>query len=90
MIEAAERVPICKHCREPIMPDERNVSGRHYECSTALLHGGLYHQQRLCSCYLEEGYRPPDPPSLTPRDAARVAAVHYWRSRGIRMAPIIT
>ena len=86
---ALERLPICKHCREPIEPGQRNISGRHYECACALVNGGLYHQRRLCSCFVAEGYRSPDPPSLTPREAARVAATYFHRSQGRRCVPIL-
>lgn len=48
----------------------------HYECWFRTIVGGLNHQLGLCTCC--GGALPPDPPELTPRQAA-IAAYQYNR-----------
>lgn len=49
----------------------------HYECHLRGIVGGINHQMGNCTCC--GGTEPPDPPDLTPREAAH-AAVSYWNA----------
>lgn len=79
----------CAHCGEPMLDGEKVAlsMGMHDSCATALLVGGLNHQLERCSCYLRRGYLPPDPPSLSLREAARVATIYFHRNAGFRCEP---
>jgi hypothetical protein len=50
----------------------------HRDCSLRMVVGGVNHQIGRCSCC--GGTEDPDPPGLTIREAARVAALHYRAS----------
>ena len=73
---------VCGFCHEPL--DGAGDSGMvmnmasHHECAFRAIIGGLNHLKGNCSCC--GGTEPPDPPGLTPREAARVA-VEFWRER---------
>jgi hypothetical protein len=49
----------------------------HYECHMRRLIGGVNHQLHLCFCPGCAGVLPPDPTSMTRREAAS-AAVDHW------------
>lgn len=80
--------PACPWCAEPVASDQPSsillvglqagVSPEpvHMDCLIRLVLGGVNHQQGLCACF--GGSLPQDPPSLSKREAARVAAT-YWR-----------
>ena len=69
----------CARCQEPVGPAEVGMpmhSGwMHRDCVIRLIVGGVNHQRGLCLCC--GGDQPPDPPSLTEREAATVAAKYY-------------
>jgi len=76
---------ICAYCGEAIVGEAetiphvesgRDVELRHYhrECRTRMIMGGLNHLMGRCTC--SGGTEPPDPPELTPRQAA-LAACNY-------------
>lgn len=77
--------PLCPHCGEPVLPDERQKQDAcrrrwHLECLFRAVVGGVNHLEGRCSCY--GGDRPgecrdPDPPGLSPREAARTALA-WW------------
>jgi hypothetical protein len=74
----------CPHCSEPIASTDRLAPGYlyqsvHWECGLRAVIGGLNHQQGKCSCC--GGAEPPDPPDLTPRQAARAAADWFASTR---------
>ena len=47
----------------------------HTDCLQRMVVGGVNHQRQICTCC--GGSVPPDPPSLSRREAARVAAMHF-------------
>lgn len=71
---------ICRYCNEPVEHDSRLVANAitHRECAVRSIIGGLNHLKGLCSCC--GGTLPPDPPELTPRQAA-IAACEHWEKR---------
>jgi hypothetical protein len=50
----------------------------HEECFFRILVGSVAHQMQACPCY---GGTVEDPPSLSKRDAARLAYHHFKRDR---------
>lgn len=79
----------CAHCAEPIgLHDDGllipsfDVNATHYpfhyECHLRMVVGGLNHQLGCCTCC--GGVHPPDPPGMSLREAARLAA-SYWSAR---------
>lgn len=60
---------------EVLMPAGRTDAPVHADCFARMTIGGIYHQQCLCTCF--GGALGQDPPSLSRREAARVAATHY-------------
>lgn len=72
----------CTWCEEAIGADDIgtiNAAGQvtHYECGLRAVIGSLGHQTRRCSCY---GGDEEDPPGLTRRQAAIVAAQYHHRA----------
>jgi hypothetical protein len=77
----------CLWCDDPIGPDANGfmlglITPRgielkpwHHECYLRMLVGGLYHQQRRCTCY--GGYLQSDPAEMTIHEAALAAAAFY-------------
>lgn len=66
---------VCTPCGEPIAEDDSGTfwgDGKpvHIECWLRMGVGGPNHLLRKCSCY--GGDQPPDPVSLSMRDAARM------------------
>lgn len=76
----------CELCGEPILPGDRvsvvtfNGEQVHHECGFRSAMGGANHQRRTCPCF--GGTDEPDPPGLTPRDAARAALAAYYEMGG--------
>jgi hypothetical protein len=70
----------CTGCGEPILPHERLDPNfpdqpRHWECGLRSACGGVNHMLKQCSCC--GGSYPPDPESLTRRQAAKAAAAVF-------------
>jgi hypothetical protein len=77
----------CPWCDEAVLPGEPThamphmetggamVRHWHWECSMRAVIGGLNHQLGKCSCC--GGTEPPDPPFMTPRQAALAAVEHF-------------
>ena len=75
--------PICIHCHEDILPQERapiHGGPLHRECAIRIIVGSIGHQCKLCHCY---GGEVEDPPGFTLREAARLAMDYHveveWR-----------
>jgi hypothetical protein len=71
------RFDICVFCDEPVTLMDRlapgYVNGKvHWECGLRQVVGGVNHQRQTCSCC--GGTDLPDPPGMTPREAAKAAA----------------
>jgi hypothetical protein len=70
----------CLHCEETFDDGEQPgfiPSGTyHLDCMLRMVVGGVNHQRGTCSC-CSGGQDPPDPPSLSKREAARVAATYF-------------
>lgn len=69
----------CFHCNEPVLEEGEEATdiadGRlHRECHIRMVAGSLGHQSGLCSCF---GGEMEDPPGLSVREAARVAASYF-------------
>lgn len=74
----------CLYCEESIGPDDSGVMmpvlgldaldlvPEHVECFLRCLYGGFNHQLGRCLCC--GGTEPADPPGLTKREAAKLAA----------------
>ena len=64
----------CQWCHEPVLPadtvDEFD-SSFHYECRLRAVMGSAAHLLKECSCY---GGDREDPPGMTRREAAKLAA----------------
>jgi hypothetical protein len=83
---------ICFWCEEGICPDEdgflvdvftttgHRVLPIHAECNFHRTVGGIYHQQRRCSCF--GGKLAGDPDDLSVREAAALAMEYYTNNRG--------
>lgn len=95
---ATPTTEVCRRCHEPIMPHEdgfalpvlglpRAWDYLHYECYLRTIIGGLNHQKHLCICYSCGGALPPDPPELSPRDAARAALAYSQGHREVVETP---
>jgi hypothetical protein len=74
----------CIQCGEPFEADDSgwlycNGPAVHLECGMRSVIGGVNHQLGLCICC--GGHLDPDPPGLTPREAAR-AAWKVFRAKG--------
>lgn len=63
--------------RAVMRQDGWTLQGMHRYCALRAVVGGLNHQLKRCHCC--GGHEPPDPPSLTTREACRVAAIHWLR-----------
>lgn len=65
----------CDWCDEPILPDESThqlVNAiMHKECFARAILGSIAHLRGTCACY---GGDEDDPPGMTKREAARMAA----------------
>jgi hypothetical protein len=59
---------------DPAPPEQRITD--HLDCMLRMVVGGVNHQRGTCSC-CSGGQDPPDPPSLSKREAARVAATYF-------------
>ena len=84
LVEAVADGVTCSHCGETftdtggvLLPASGPPAPLHHECLTRMLVGGLYHQLGLCRCC--GGHEEADPPSLSKREAARVAAIYHGR-----------
>lgn len=83
LIETLVATATCTNCGEPFGDDGGVVwpakSGPpvavHRECMIRMVMGGVNHQRGLCTCC--GGTEWPDPPSLSTREAARVAWMYY-------------
>lgn len=83
---------VCLFCDESIVAGDdlaRNLIGTekgprlaHEECAVRSIIGGVNHLQGNCTCC--GGTMPPDPPGLTPRQAARAAYDVWMRKRTCR------
>lgn len=81
----------CLWCREPLRDGESisrvpvhtpvGVRHQHTECAIRSLVGGINHLNGNCQCC--GGNLPPDPPFVSRRWAARIAA-QAWRARNPR------
>lgn len=73
----------CQWCGEPIMPGDLVHSqlgnDMHYACAIRSVVGPVGHLEKKCTCYVKDGTAEHDPPGLTPRQAARLAA-DLWNS----------
>lgn len=83
LVESLAADARCVHCDEPfdqsgglVMNAEGAPRPIHADCMLRMVVGGVNHLRRTCWCC--GGEDAPDPPSLSRREAARVAAV-YWR-----------
>lgn len=74
----------CQHCREIIAEGDDGVLqdispieciAFHYECHMRGIIGGFNHLRGFCLCC--GGSEPPDPPTLTRREAARWALAYF-------------
>jgi hypothetical protein len=74
-----DAVKTCLYCAEPIASDDflapDMTPPAHFECGLRAIVGGVNHQKGTCSCC--GGTDPPDPPDMTPREAARAAALYF-------------
>ena len=71
----------CVYCGEPVRPGDPRApmqEDAHFECGLRSVVGGLNHLMGTCSCC--GGDQEPDPPGLSRREAAIVAAA-LWRHR---------
>lgn len=79
-----ERQAMCGACGTGVVMHEDGVTYLgdifHLDCFIHRQQGGVNHQRRLCRCY--GGTLPGDPPSLTRREAARVATMYFRRGDG--------
>lgn len=70
----------CEYCSEPVEAGQQHSAFMHpvhYACGLRMLVGSIGHQKKKCSCY---GGAEEDPPDLTRRQAAAVAAEYFVRS----------
>lgn len=70
----------CQRCNEPMLEGERlapyhDFPTMHWECGLRAVCGGVNHLLKQCTCC--GGTLPPDPESLTRRQAAQVAAAVF-------------
>jgi len=83
-------IPHCPHCDEPVeaggvliphASDGPTLEPRHWhwECAMRVIIGGLNHLRGTCQCC--GGSDPPDPPWMSPREAARAAVTEYQARR---------
>jgi hypothetical protein len=73
----------CQWCEEPILPGEKVASWGdplHWECGLRSVIGGLNHQMGICTC--RGGTEEPDPPDLSRREAAQMAAQFFYEHGG--------
>ena len=71
----------CVYCGDPVRPGDPRApmqQDAHLECGLRSVVGGLNHLTGACSCC--GGDQEPDPPGLSRREAAIVAAA-LWRHR---------
>jgi hypothetical protein len=78
---------VCLHCDEPILPGEQHEAitsvtptgpvkrQLHWECAVRRAVGGVNHQLGRCTCC--GGHALPDPPEVSRRYAAQLAAKHF-------------
>jgi hypothetical protein len=68
----------CSYCDEPLTLGEESgpVPGVHRECAIRMVIGSVAHQEKRCSCYCSESDEG-DPPGVTTREAARLAAAAF-------------
>ena len=81
----------CLRCEEPIAEgdagvttmcmDERGArrAPHHLECWLRILFGSVAHQERRCSCF--GGDEGEEDPTLTKREAAKLAVKRYYREK---------
>ena len=77
----------CHWCDEPILASESIAADfpllhMHRECALRGVLGSLGHLQRRCSCFVKGSEAEHDPLHVSKRDAARWAAVVYYRQVG--------
>jgi hypothetical protein len=72
----------CPYCDEPISGEDSLAPfmspPTHYECALRAVVGGINHQMGNCTC--QGGDLPPDPPGVSARKAAQIAADHFRRN----------
>ncbi len=68
---------------ETVLPVNGGAAAAHQACLMRCVVGGLNHQRGTCTCC--GGKDTPDPPSLSRREAGRVAFMH-WRMK-LRRSP---
>lgn len=67
----------CLWCEEMVAQGDLRhslVPGTHYACAVRAVAGSVGHQQGKCGCYVKDGTAEDDPPQLSKRQAARLAA----------------
>lgn len=81
--------PICILCEEPIRPweqkDHNHRQPIHIECGIRSVIGGINHQRGLCICC--GGTEDPDPPNVSRRIAAVMAADYFWEQQLKKVRP---
>lgn len=71
---------ICRHCEEPIEPgDLARFLQMHNDCSIRIVVGAPQCAQRRCERFVQGGPACGDDPTLTPRQAAKLAADAYFQ-----------
>lgn len=83
-------LPVCAWCEEPIEATDKATVGQnfvtHAECMARSVLGSLAHLKKTCSCYVA-GSTESDPPELTKRQGARIAAIEAAIFNPPRCAP---
>lgn len=75
--------PECVHCGEGFVEGDELFEQDwpamvfHVPCLIRTVTGGFNHQTGSCTCC--GGDQPPDPPGMTPREAAELAVAEYRR-----------
>lgn len=72
----------CVWCSEPVLPDEQAPISApiHIECSIRSMVGSVAHVEGTCGCYVP-GSKETDPPGISLREAAKLAAAAFARRR---------
>lgn len=72
---------LCMWCEEPVTAADAAIEMAagtwHKECAMRMVVGSIGHLDRKCSCYVKSGPTEDDPPGLTRREAASVAARRF-------------
>ena len=74
----------CYWCDEEVRPPEAvmvfvNGATGHTDCVLRSIAGSVVHQRHECSCFIA-GSTAEDPPEMTKREAATLAA-NFWKTR---------